>query len=71
MHQIIYPQNKELRQNKDIKTQLRAQQNVFKKPSSKSCAVTASFEVNYVLAKKYKPFSYGEFIKETFLEMSD
>ena len=32
---------------------------------------TASFQVSYRLAKKCKPFSDGEFIKEIFLEISD
>lgn len=38
----------------------------------KSQAVTTtSFKVSYLLAKKCKPFSDGEFVKEFFLEMSD
>lgn len=73
-HQTDYPPNSELRKRKvrDLKTQLTNQQSIFKKPILKSQAVTtASFKVSYLLAKKCKPFSDGEFVKEMFLEISD
>lgn len=73
-YQTDYPPNSELRKRKvrDLKTQLTNQQNIFKKPILKSQAVTtASFKVSYLLAKKCKPFSDGEFVKEMFLEISD
>ncbi|XP_075210135.1 zinc finger BED domain-containing protein 5-like [Lycorma delicatula] len=73
-YQTDYPPNSELRKHKvrDLKTQLTNQQSVFKKPRLKSQAVTtASFKVSYLLEKKCKPFSDGEFVKEIFLEMSD
>lgn len=72
--QTDYPPKSELRKRKvkDLKTQLKNQQNVFKKPILKSqAATTASFKACYLLAKKYKPFSDGEFVKETFLEISE
>ncbi|KAG8226053.1 hypothetical protein J437_LFUL005414 [Ladona fulva] len=55
---------------RDLKTQLTNQQSVFKKPRSQA-VTTASFKVSYLLTKKCKPFSDGEFLKEIFLEMSD
>ena len=73
-HQTDYPPNSELRKRKvrDLKTQLTNQQSIFKKPILKSQTVTtASFKVSYLLAKKCKPFSDGEFVKEMFLEISD
>ena len=73
-YQTDYPPNSELRKCKvkDLKTQLANRQNVFKKLTLKSQAVTtASFKVSYLLAKKCKPFSDGEFVKEIFLKMSD
>ena len=73
-YQTNYPQNSDIRKNKirDLKDQLKVQQNVFKKPMLQSRAVTlASLKVSHILAKKCKPFSDGEFIKEAFLEMSD
>lgn len=73
-YQTDYPPNSELRKRKvrDLKTQLTNQQNIFKKPILKSQAVTtASFKVSYLLAKKCKPFSDGEFVKEMFLDISD
>lgn len=73
-YQTDYPPNSELRKHKirHLKTQLTNQLSVFKKPRLKSQAVTtASFKVSYLLAKKCKPFSDGEFVKEIFLEMSD
>ncbi|KAG8224086.1 hypothetical protein J437_LFUL001780 [Ladona fulva] len=73
-YQTDYPSNSELRKHKvrDLKTQLTNQQSVFKKPRLKSQAVTtALFKVSYLLSKKCKPFSDGEFVKEIFLEMSD
>ena len=73
-YQTDYPPNSELRKCKvkDFKTQLANRQNVFKKLTLKSQAVTtASFKVSYLLAKKCKPFSDGEFVKEFFLKMSD
>jgi len=73
-YQTDYPPNSELRKRKvrDLKTQLTNQQNIFQKPILKSQAVTtASFKVSYLLAKKCKPFSDGEFVKEMFLEISD
>ncbi|KAF2900297.1 hypothetical protein ILUMI_05883 [Ignelater luminosus] len=72
-YQTDNPPNSKLRKRKirDLKTQLTNQQNVFKTPMLKSQAVTtASFKVSYLLAKKCKPSSDGEFVKET-LQISD
>lgn len=66
--QTDYPPKSELRKRKvkDLKTQLKKQQNLFKKPILKSqAAITASFKACYLLSKQFKQFSGGEFVKET------
>lgn len=55
-----------------LKSQLNAQQHVFSRPQEQSKAATeASFQVCYRIAKKCKPFSDGEYIKEIFEEIAD
>lgn len=73
-YQTDYPPNSELRRIKvgNLKSQLTNQQNIFKKPMLKTQAITtASFKASYLLAKKCKPFSDGEFLKQCFLDISD
>ncbi|KAF0737720.1 general transcription factor II-I repeat domain-containing protein 2-like, partial [Aphis craccivora] len=69
-----FPTHSSLRQDKlkTMKLKLNQEQSVFKNPNKLAQNVTiASFKVSYLLAKKKKPFSDGELIKEAFKEASD
>ena len=73
-YQLDFPPNSEVRKRKlnELKSKLSAQQNLFVKPVLQSKAATiTSFKISHLLAKKCKPFSDGEFIKDMFLEVSD
>jgi hypothetical protein len=68
-YQTDYPPNSELRKHKirNLKIKLTNQQSFFRKPSMSKAVTAASFKVSYLLAKKYKPLSNSEFVKEMFL----
>ncbi|XP_050065732.1 general transcription factor II-I repeat domain-containing protein 2A-like [Aphis gossypii] len=71
---LKFPTDSSLRQDKlkTMKLKLNQEQSVFKNPNKLAQNVTiASFKVAYLLAKKKKPFSDGELIKEAFKEASD
>ncbi|XP_008185363.1 SCAN domain-containing protein 3-like [Acyrthosiphon pisum] len=71
---LKFPTHSSLRQDKlkTMKLKLNQEQSVFKNPNKLAQNVTiASFKVAYLLAKKRKPFSDGELIKEAFKEASD
>jgi hypothetical protein len=62
-----FPVKSELRKQKvkDLKSKLTLQQCVFTKPIQQSSNVTiASYKICHVLAKRKKPFSDGEIVKE-------
>ena len=66
--------NSELRKLKlkELKSKLSGQQSILTKSTTHSNNVTmASFKVSNLIAKKFKPFSEGDFIKEAFLEIAD
>ena len=51
-----------------LKSNLQAQQNVFQKPASEDKAiVNVSLRICQIIAKKMKPFSDGEFVKDCLL----
>ena len=69
-----YPSDSAVRREKvkQLKSELQAQQDTFRKPLAKAKASTvASFSVAHVLAKKKKPFEDGETVKECWLEASE
>lgn len=56
---------------KDLKSKLTLQQCVFTKPIQQSSNVTiASYKICHVLAKRKKPFSDGEIVKEAMISAS-
>ncbi len=69
-----YPSDSAVRREKvkQLKSELQAQQDTFRKPLDKAKASTvASFSVAHVLAKKKKTFEDGETVKECWLEASE
>jgi hypothetical protein len=69
-----YPVNSELRRHKvmDLKSKLTLRQSVFTKPVKQSSNVTiASYKICHVLAKRKKPFSDGEIVKEAMISAAE
>ena len=69
-HDVIAKLNDSARNTKLqlLKSNLLAQQNVFQKAVSKDKAiVNASLRISQIIAKKMKPFSDGEFVKDCLL----
>ena len=66
-HQDYKAYSGQIRKDKvqSLKRELSVQQNIFSNTNSESeKAVRASFAISKLIAKKYKPFTDGEFIKE-------
>lgn len=69
-----FPVSSELRKHKvkNLKSKLTLQQCVFKKPVQQSSNVTiASYKICHVLAKRKKPFSDGEVVKEAMINAAE
>ena len=69
-HDVIAKLNDSARNTKLqlLKSNLQAQQNVFQKAASEDKAiVNASLRISQIIAKKIKPFSDGEFVKDCLL----
>ena len=69
-HDVIAKLNDSARNTKLqlLKLNLQAQQNVFQKAASEDKAiVNASLCISQIIAKKMKPFSDGEFVKDCLL----
>ena len=55
-----------------LKAGLNAQQNVFQRPTGEATAVVnASMRISHIIAKKMKPFTDGEYIKECLLAAAE
>lgn len=73
-YETDFPQKSELRRRKlqDLKSSLKAEQSMFKRPAKQSVAATiASFKISYILAKHKKPFEDGVMVKEAFVEAAE
>ena len=69
-HDVIAKLNDSARNTKLqlLKSNLQAQQNVFQKAASEDKAIAnASLRISQIIAKKMKPFSDGEFVKDCLL----
>ena len=55
-----------------LKAGLNAQQNLFQRPTGEATAVVnASMRISHIIAKKIKPFTDGEYIKECLLAAAE
>ena len=69
-HDVIAKLNGSARNTKlrSLKSNLQSQQNIFQKAASEDkTIVNASLRISQIIAKKIKPFSDGEFVKDCLL----